>query len=233
MTERDHLAAEYALGLLEGAELVEARNLAITNEEFARLVEEWQERFAPLFAEYGEVQPPAALRERILRDLDDEGGAEIHAMRRRLGWWKGMAGAASAMAASLALVVAYNATRPPPPGPTVVSPAPTMIASVMSQDRGMLLSAAWQADSNSLMLMPGDLRPAAGRSHELWVIPADGTPRSLGVVSAEPRRLTVPVPLAAHIRSGATLAISVEPQGGSPTGAPTGPVIASGNLSTV
>ena len=30
MTERDHLAAEYALGLLEGAELVEARNLAIT-----------------------------------------------------------------------------------------------------------------------------------------------------------------------------------------------------------
>ena len=33
------------------------------------------------------------------------------------------------------------------------------------------------------------------------------------------------------LQQGATIAISVEPPGGSPTGAPTGPVVASGSLS--
>jgi anti-sigma-K factor RskA len=36
--------------------------------------------------------------------------------------------------------------------------------------------------------------------------------------------------LAQLLRQGATIAISVEPPGGSPTGAPTGPVVASGPL---
>jgi anti-sigma-K factor RskA len=36
--------------------------------------------------------------------------------------------------------------------------------------------------------------------------------------------------LAELLQQGATIAISVEPPGGSPTGKPTGPVVASGSL---
>ena len=234
MNEREHLAAEYALGLLEGAELLEARGLMASDPAFAQLAQAWEERFAPLFAEYGDEQPPAALRARVLAALDEDGGADVSLLRRRLGFWKGAAAAASALAASLALVIAYDATRQPPVSPTAPAVAPTMVASVVSEDSGMLLSASWQPEARSLTLTPGNVRSPSGRAHELWIIPGDGTPRSLGVIEESgPRRLTVPAALAGHFARGATLAVSVEPEGGSPTGAPTGPVVATGALSTV
>jgi anti-sigma-K factor RskA len=75
--------------------------------------------------------------------------------------------------------------------------------------------------------MPAD--PA--HDHELWVIPADGKPRSLGTMPRTARMHARLEPaMARELHQGATLAISVEPTGGSPTGSPTGPVVASGKL---
>ena len=72
----------------------------------------------------------------------------------------------------------------------------------------------------------------AGKSHELWLIsncfPA---PRSLGVIA--PDTFTVRPLQAAYdpeILEAATYAVSLEPEGGSPTGAPTGPVLFLGKL---
>jgi anti-sigma-K factor RskA len=69
---------------------------------------------------------------------------------------------------------------------------------------------------------------------ELWLIPADGKPRSLGLLRAD-RAVTITIPpnLMGQIVSNAVLAVSLEPLGGSPTGQPTGPVIASGKLTTL
>jgi anti-sigma-K factor RskA len=68
----------------------------------------------------------------------------------------------------------------------------------------------------------------------LWLIPEGGQPLSLGVVSAEgvQRRVLEPA-LALRFAAGATVAVSDEPEGGSPTGQPTGDVLAAGSLSTV
>jgi anti-sigma-K factor RskA len=75
--------------------------------------------------------------------------------------------------------------------------------------------------------MPADPR----HSHELWVIPAGGKPRSLGVMpDARQTHMQLADALAELMQEGATVAISVEPRGGSPTGSPTGPVVASGAL---
>ena len=52
-------------------------------------------------------------------------------------------------------------------------------------------------------------------------------PRSLGLVKAQAERLSLPA--GANIEK-ASFAVSVEPEGGSPTGAPTGPVLYSGQL---
>jgi anti-sigma-K factor RskA len=233
MTDREYLAAEYALGILEGEELLEARGLAASDDDFVREVEEWNERLAPLFDEMGEETPPDAIWQRVKAGIDSDRGGDVVELKRRLGWWKGMTAAASAIAASLAFVVAYDVTRPPP---VVETPArgDMMVASLMSQDKAMMLSAAWKPSERRLMVMPGNMRPEPGHSHELWIIPADGKPRSLGLVTGEgPHRMAVDEAMAPMFAEAATLAISVEPEGGSPGPGPTGPVVASGALAKV
>ena len=233
MNDREYLAAEYALGILEGEELVEARGLAASDADFARAVEEWNERLAPLFDEMGEEAPPETVWQRVKAGIDADRGGDVVDLKRRLGWWKGMTAAASAIAASLALVVAFDATRPPP---VVETPArgDMMVASLMSQDKAMMMSAVWKPSEKRLMVMPGNMPPEPGRTHELWIIPADGKPHSLGLVTGEGmHRMPVDEAMAPMFAEAATLAISIEPEGGSPGPGPTGPVIASGALAKV
>jgi anti-sigma-K factor RskA len=105
-----------------------------------------------------------------------------------------------------------------------------MVAAIAGEGPGRMV-AMWNGTERSLMVaatapMPDD----PGHAHELWLIPADGKPRSMGVMPKGTMRATVPMPMAAQFAEGATLAISVEPMDGSPTGLPTGPVVASGTL---
>ena len=69
------------------------------------------------------------------------------------------------------------------------------------------------------------MRPPAGRSFELWLLPRHGAPISLGV--ARPGRVLYALPRTAEAALAQTkgFAVSVEPPGGSPTGQPTGPVV--------
>jgi anti-sigma-K factor RskA len=69
------------------------------------------------------------------------------------------------------------------------------------------------------------------QSFELWLIPAEGgQPLSLAVVGDLDARIELKASQALRLARGAKLAISVEPAGGSPTGAPTGPVILIGDV---
>jgi len=236
MNERETLAAEYALGLLEGEELLRARGLAASDAGFAAEVERWGERLAPMLDEIDEAEPPESVWLRLQSALAGaQGDSNVVALRRKLGFWKGVSAAAAAAAASLALVVAYDATRLPPLGPPAAGqPAgATMVAAVMAEDKTMVLSAAWRPADNSLMIMPGAMQDAPGHSHELWIIPADGRPRSLGLVTARSGEMPVDPDMAPHFSGKAKLAISVEPAGGSRSDLPTGPVVATGELQKV
>jgi anti-sigma-K factor RskA len=95
--------------------------------------------------------------------------------------------------------------------------------------------AAVTATSNTLVIVPAALLANDRRSYELWLIPSGETrPRSLGLVQpGQPIRLDIPAGLAGRITQDATLAVSLEPPGGSPTGQPTGPVIAAGKLTNL
>ena len=231
MNERELLAAEHALRLLEGEELLEAYRLAATDEDFAREVAAWEERLAPMFDEIGEADVPPELWERIRARISDDASSAVVTLRRSLNRWKGIAATAAALAASLLLVVAWQVTRPdaPAPAPVAVERAPLLTASVASEDRSLVLFAAFEA--GELVVVPARVEAQPGRDHELWIIGADAQPRSLGLIEpGEPRRIAVPAPLIGDFEAQGTLAVSVEPEGGSPTGLPTGPVVATGNL---
>jgi anti-sigma-K factor RskA len=68
----------------------------------------------------------------------------------------------------------------------------------------------------------------------LWLIPPDGRPRAVGLLRADQTVvLAMPPELAALAKNNAVLAVSLEPPGGSTTGLPTGPVIATGKLTSL
>ena len=75
---------------------------------------------------------------------------------------------------------------------------------------------------------------AANKSLELWVLPKEGAPRSLGVVANEMGDTLITIlPTDPRVRGANALAISLEPPGGSPTRQPTGPVLATGVIAPV
>jgi anti-sigma-K factor RskA len=76
-----------------------------------------------------------------------------------------------------------------------------------------------------------DLAPGSEQAHELWALPAEkgGAPKSLGLIPAGDKgNIRLVAAADQSLRNVPALAISLEPTGGSKTGLPTGPVLASG-----
>ena len=222
---RMEAAAEYALGVLEGEELRAARQRSETDPAFAQEVARWHGRLATLSAEVAEVQAPPSAWQRIERSLGDYVGENVVVLRRRLNLWRGAAAAASAIAASLALVLFTRdipQSGPPSSKPMVAMiKAGTEVAAVASWDRG----------SHHLLVTEVKMPVTPGHDYELWLIPAGGKPRSLGVMPDRPHmQLALGEPMSAMVASGATLAVSLEPLGGSRQDGPSGPVVASGPI---
>jgi anti-sigma-K factor RskA len=235
--EQDLLAAEHALGLLTGEELLAARGRAATEPAFAAAVEAWELRLGPMLDAVPEQEPPADLWERIERRLNDapSAGADVIQLQRSARRWRGIAGLTTALAASLALVLALRVAQPDAPVPPQQPAAERMMAaSLASEDGAATLAVAFEPDRGMMVVTPTRMQPAAGHDHELWLIPASGTPVSLGLVRAGvPQRHRIPEGLAASVSTEAKVALSVEPAGGSPTGQPTGPVIAAAPLTRI
>ena len=238
--ERDLEAAEYVLGLLEGEALLAARGRLASQPEFRAAVEGWERRLAPMLDGYEEVPPPAELWGRIEQAIGTEGSGalgDLVRLRKRERLWKGYGAAMTALAAGLALVLGLRVAQPDAPlpeRPAPVAEAPALVASLASEAGDAALAVTVSADRRSMLVTPTRMAAASGRAHELWLIPASGTPVSLGVIApGAPRRHSIPAQLVPEVRADTALAVSVEPEGGSPTGQPTGPVVASAPLRVV
>jgi len=141
-------------------------------------------------------------------------------------------GSLSLAVASLAMV-AVLATRPP----QVITPvpAPMMNARLMTNGGQPLFLAAYDPERKSVLvasLVPPGTDP--NHSHELWLIPADGKPRSLGLVEpGASKSMPISDEMAAMATEGASMAVTVEPAGGSLLDGPSGPVAAVGKLARI
>ena len=237
LPETDDLnAAEYTLGLLEGAERDVAQRRVANDPAFAAAVAAWSARLAPMLDEVGPVTPPEALLQRLLREAAIASAANdpLPLAQRQLKWWRAGAGAASALAAGFALLLLMRPVQivapPQAPAPTVVS-AP-LVAALATANKTPAMIASYDGLAHTLVLAgPTALPDRPGGDYELWVIPAGQKPVSLGVMpAAAPLRRHLTDQLAALMVRGSALAVTPETRGGSPTGQPQGTPIASGAL---
>jgi|APFEC2959095171_1045051.scaffolds.fasta_scaffold00052_67 anti-sigma-K factor RskA len=228
--EQDLLAAELALGVLEGEEQAQAQRLSLADPAFAAAVDAWRTRFEPLGKGFAEVTPPdlwPAIEARL-------GDRDTASHVRQLRFWRWSALGSGTLAASLAAMLVFA----PAPEPVtvvreVVRAPDTMAVAQLGGEAGASLAANYDPGQGALRIRAIAM-PQSELAPELWVIPADGVPRSLGLVSASgTTNVAVPARLRALIVDGATLAITMEPVDGAPHAAPSSAPVAVGRISKI
>ena len=174
-----------------------------------------------------------------------ERSADVIYLARRVRRWQRLTYALGAIAALLAIYVAVSQTAPDliparlrPAGGAMV--ARSDVNGRLAQDR--LVAVLQQGPTAPAFLLTLDTRqrtlvvrrvsakPEAGKSYELWLISSRfPAPRSLGVVAGdEYTERPIPGNFDVDTLRAASYAVSLEPNGGSPSGAPTGPVLFTG-----
>lgn len=213
----DLLAAEVALGLLEGEDRMTARARLMQDRAFARSVADWQERLVALTDDIAPVAPPAKTRKALMSRLFPARQAPL---LQRLWLWQGVSVAALATVAFLALPMLREA-------PTEL-PGDVYATRMAAEDSALEMLAVMDMSRGDIALRRVSGNAPEGRVLELWAILPDRAPISLGVLpEGDVTRVALPADLAAEAAQ-ITLAITDEPPGGAPEGAPTGTIMAAG-----
>jgi anti-sigma-K factor RskA len=205
----DRLAAEYVLGTLRGRARRRFERWLVSP-QVGEIVKAWEERLAGLEPRLDSVAPPTT----VWRGIENR--LELRSLGRRpaMRWL--------AIAASLLFfaTIGFFAIRDP-------QLPPTQIASIQADAQTIYWRVELLGDNQELAVhvhVAHELE--AGKALELWVLPAQGNPVSLGLLptSGDHHRPLTAAQRAA-LAGAKQLAVSLEPSGGSPTGLPTGPVL--------
>ena len=208
------LAREYVLGLLPARSRARFARVLSFSLVARRAVTAWERRFAPLAAAVRPVEPP----ESAWTGIETALGLRTAPRVRAAGIWP-------ALAAALAIVAVLFAGLYFSQQPSVERPAYVSVVTDAATGPVWLLQAFTEA--RALRVSTVNPRPApAGSSYELWMLPDGGNPVSLGLLpEMGAAQLGLNAAQLGVLTRTMTLAVSVEPAGGSPTGLPTGPVI--------
>ena len=221
-TAQHALAAEYVLGTLRGRARQRFESMAQEDRALAAVVRGWEEWLTPLSAFVQPVEPP----ERVWRAIEARiapraAAAAPSGFFSSLGFWRGLGSVLTI--ALVALLVMYPRTPAAPEKASMVA-----VLSTPEADPRMVI------ERHAGKLMVKVVKPWADMPNqdlELWAIPKDGKPRSLGIVGyykdTEVRMANLDEKLVGTV----AFAISREPAGGSrnPDG-PSGPVVCSGPI---
>lgn len=224
----DALASQYVAGTLRGRARNRFEALLPCHPGLQDAVTEWQARLMPLTGVMPEQTPAPRVWQAIEQLLwPAQAQAMPQPFWQRLGLWRALSGAALAGVVGLGVML----NNPPPTQPPVVVVLQGTGADAIGT--GGHIVASFSGDGRALVTRT--LTPVAltrDRVLELWSVPPQGAPRSLGLISANGATVLSRDKLPATLLKGGTaaLAVSVEPPGGSPTGAPTGPVVFAGKL---
>lgn len=208
------LADEYVLGTMRDPARRRFERVMESREEARRDVRLAEDRMLGLSLALEPVQPAPASWDAIAAKLGIS-RPRVIPQRQMSTWRMALAAGVAMLAIGVAWVVMNRA------------PEPTATASLAAENGAPIWSVATYADGGRLRVaVKGTVKPEPGRSYELWALPEGGAPVSLGLMpeSGELARDLGTGQLAA-LRAARKVAVSLEPAGGSTTGAPTGPVL--------
>lgn len=220
--EAETLAAELALGLLDGPEAEAAVRRLQDDPPFAQAVRAWQERLAGLAEGLTPVMAPARARQAIRERLGHAVAPLSNDPTERAPWWRGPVGVILGLmaVAAVAVFLVLPALQDTGTAPAV----PGYQAQLVAAEQNLSVSATARGREMEVALESG--AAPSGRDWEIWWIEPDGGEViSIGLVPREGvLRMTLPEGL--DLEEGVQIALSDEPEGGSPTGVATGPVVA-------
>ncbi|HSV20836.1 MAG TPA: anti-sigma factor [Casimicrobiaceae bacterium] len=220
----DELAAQYALGTLRGRARARFARAMRADPVVADAAREWDDRLASLASALPGVTPPPRVWTGIATRLGLATAAPVSGT-----WWQGIGfwrafGLASFAAAVILSIVTLG-------GPVAPVGERVVVVLAGADARPAMIATAARGDPVLTMKTVAQAAPGPGRTFQLWALPDGGAPQSLGVI---PPGGVVRVPLRGPARDlldrVPTLAVSLEPTGGSPTGQPTGPVLYTGRV---
>jgi len=231
----DGLAAEYVLGSLNSVERMEVAVRCRGDGALNDAIEAWERRLGPLSDAVPPVEPPDHVLRSVMRRIDDR---QPRVSAKPLSWhrrWPAFAVGASALAACLAAILVWSSEVP------VHIPATLMAAlekRVDAADEAKVATVAigfvvnLDLRASTVVVSPLAVPPGSRRDYQLWLItPGAAPPISLGVIDlAETTASPWPATCAPGDLAHATLAVSLEPKGGSAKGTPTGPMMFVGKL---
>ncbi len=239
----DLLAGEYVLGVLDDDDRRAAENRLVGDHAFAARVARWDAHFSPWLLRVDAVEPGAHVWPRIRTSL---GWSSVEGARKGLwnnaAFWRGttaLAVAASVFTVAIGVWRTPEPVAPLPPQVVVQIPPPAseeaaaLPVTVLATDDGNTGWIARVAPDRSKVLMVPTPRPvdAGGKVNELWIIASGEAPRSLGFVSNDKAHsIDIPATLRDAVSTGAVFAVTLEPEQGLPHAAPTGPIVAKGEI---
>ena len=223
----DRLAADYVAGTLRGPARRRFEALLPAHTTLRAATRAWQDRLMPLTAGVTPEKPSAAVWQKIeqrIRPARAPAASEPTGWWRQLAFWRAFSGIAAVAVVSLSVLLAN-------PGPAQ-APIIVVLSSTAPAEGGAVAPASFvasiSADGRAMVTKPlMNVSLQADKALELWSVPASGAPRSLGLISASGATVFSKRKV---LEGTAALAVSLEPPGGSPTGAPTGPVLFVGKL---
>jgi anti-sigma-K factor RskA len=215
-TLRRALAADYAIGLMPAIVRRRFERLLLEDAALRAEVAQWQDSLVSLTHAELEQPVPERVWHHITARIEPQ---TLHVPEKRPFWnWLRVATAVCTLVIAVTLGVIYNRDTA------------LYSATLLTADAQPALKV--EAHKDYLRVEPLTLAAVdPGRSLELWAIPADGKPISLGVIPAGGKgRVELTEAQKTLISKPVALAVSLEPKGGSPTGQPTGPVLYQGAL---
>ena len=211
--DRDAFAAEYALGLLEGDALEQARELLRRDAEFVRDVTAWEMQLTHLTDDIAPVPPSPALKAAVLAQVAPAKGRLP--LLQRLWVWQAAGVAALAL---LAIVVLTPADTIP------TDTGPLYTAEITSLEGDFRVVAVVDKTTNEVFLTRTAGAAPEGRILQVWAHGPGEPAESVGLwPEGDTVRLVLPPNIAA-VQGVLTLGVSEEPPGGSVTGSPSGRV---------
>jgi anti-sigma-K factor RskA len=215
---REKLAAEYVLGTLKGGARRRFEGYLHNDAALRRLTTEWQDRLQPM-AEFSTPQQP---RKQVWEGIERR--LNLRAARASwfdsLNFWRSLGLVSSAMAALLAIVIGLRMIAPP---------QLDYVATLSDDNARTALVLTGDAGRGALTVrLVGNAPVASDKTLQLWAVPKQGKPRSLGLL-ADRGEVRLALTSAAIGDDVALLAVSLEPKGGSPDpNGPTGPILYKG-----